>query len=358
MFRGLFIFLIVAFVWAEDFPATNLRYVLIQSGILNVRDKPVDGKVITKLNAGDKVTVLENVESNYGWKKIKTASNVIGYVSDEFLGFYSISEIQKGKLIGIVGAGDSADTMKKGALRILGGSFSGKWYGYDGNGDFSYFLNYLVKNKKSLDILENNLKVGTFKAESIAKYGCQEFKGIQGTAFPKQITSSNEILYLGTTGILESNLKFTLSEKVTEIHLTNLLNEATKLFKNNKVTPKELENLSEKKVIQINSGNGKSLLVARYAIKNEHAEKHYVSLVAEILKNDKLKIIHKKFESLEEERGNYGGSFHFMGAIDVDGKGTPAIIFIHIGFDSTIYELFQIKENSIESLFVGGGDAC
>ena len=47
-----------------------------------------------------------------------------------------------------------------------------------------------------------------------------------------------------------------------------------------------------------------------------------------------------------------------MGIIDIDGNGTPAILFHHIGFDSGIYEIFRITGDKIESLFLGGGDAC
>lgn len=353
----LFLILICA-IYSEEFPKTNARYVLIQSGVLNVREKPVDGKVIAKLNAGDKVTILEEADGSYGWKKIKTASNITGYASDEFLGFFSTAEIQKAKLIGIVGEGDSTDTIKKGALRILGASFSGKWYGFDGSGDFIYLLNYLVQNKKSLDVFENTKKAGTFKAESIAKYGCQEFKGIQGTASPKGITSSNEKLYLGILGISETKTNYSVTEKIPAELTSNLLKEAVLVFKKNKVSTKELENISEKKIIQINAANGKSYLVARYSIKKEHAELHYVSFVAEVLKNNGYKLIHNNFETLPEERGNYGGSFHFMGIIDIDGSGTPAILFHHIGFDSGIYEIFKITGEKIESLFLGGGDAC
>ena len=199
--------------------------------------------------------------------------------------------MQKAKLIGIVGEGDSTDTIKKGALRILGASFSGKWYGFDGSGDFIYLLNYLVQNKKFLDVFENTKKTGTFKAESIAKYGCQEFKGIQGTASPKGITSSNEKLYLGILGILETKANYSVTEKVSAELTSNLLKEAVFVFKKNKVSPKELENISEKKITQINAANGKSYLVARYSIKKEHAELHYVSFVAEVLKNNGYKLI-------------------------------------------------------------------
>ena len=47
-----------------------------------------------------------------------------------------------------------------------------------------------------------------------------------------------------------------------------------------------------------------------------------------------------------------------MGIFDLDGTGTPAILFHHIGFDSGIYEFFRILDDKIESVFLGGGDAC
>jgi hypothetical protein len=136
------------------------------------------------------------------------------------------------------------------------------------------------------------------------------------------------------------------------------LKEAITVFKKNKVPAKDLENISEKRIVQITAAKGKSYLVGRFAIKKEHAEKHYVSFVAEVLQNKEIKLIHTKFESLTEEVGNYGGSFHFMGIIDLDNAGYPAILFHHIGFDSGIYEIFQIKKDKFDSLFLGGGDAC
>ena len=66
-------------IFAEDFPKTNTRYVLIQSGVLNVREKPVDGNVLAKLKVGDTVTILDETEpTSYGWKKVKTSG---GYFS-------------------------------------------------------------------------------------------------------------------------------------------------------------------------------------------------------------------------------------------------------------------------------------
>lgn len=345
-------------LYSEDFPKTNTRYVLIQSGVLNLREKPVDGKVIAKLNAGDTVTVIEDAKDNYGWKKIKTTANQTGYASDEFLGYFPPAEIQKGKLIGVLGTGDSGQNITKGALRILGASFSGKWYGFTESGDFNYLLNFTVTSKKNISVLENAKLVGSFKPESIAKYGCQEFKGIAGTSTPKELTSSNEKLYLGTVGISPANTEYTVTEKVSAELISNLQKEAVLVLKKNKVSPKEIENISDKKIVQVTAVKGKSYLIGRFAIKKEHAEKHYVSLVAEIIKNDGFKIIHSKFESLGEERGNYGGSFHFMGVIDLDNSGVPALLFHHIGFDSGIYELFKIVNDKIESVFLGGGDAC
>ncbi len=346
-------------IFAEDFPKTNTRYVLIQSGVLNVREKPVDGKVLARLNAGDAVTIIEETEpASYGWKKVKTSSGIIGFTSEEFIGYFPLAEIQKAKLVGVLGTGDSADNIIKGALRILGASFAGKWYGFDGSGDFNYLLNYAVSSKKTFDVSQNAKKVGSFKAEVVAKYGCQEFKGIQGTSSSKEFTSSNEKLYLGTLGIPESKTDYAVTEKVSAELTSNLFKEAVVVFKKNKVSAKELENISEKRVVQVTAAKGKSYLVGRYAIKKEHTEKHYISFVAEVLKNNGIKLIHSKFESLTEEVGNYGGSFHFMGIIDLDNSGVPAILFHHIGFDSGIYELFRITNDKIESLFLGGGDAC
>ena len=354
----LFLLLTTLSILAEEFPKTNVRYALVQSGVLNIREKPVDGKIIAKLNAGDKLTILADVEENYSWKKVKTANNIEGYASNDFLGFFPPSETQKGKLIGVVGTGDSADTIKKGALRILGASFSGKWYGFDGSGDFVYLINFLAQNKKNLEVFENAKKVGNFKAETTAKYGCQEFLGIQGTASPKTLTSSNEKLYLGAFGISEAKKGYSLTDKIPADISSSLSKQATSVFKQNKISQKDIDSITNKKFTLIKAGNDKSYVVARYAINKEHAELHYLSLVAEVQKGNVLKFIHTKFETLEEERGNYGGSYHFMGIFDLDGTGTPAILFHHIGFDSGIYEFFRILDDKIESVFLGGGDAC
>ena len=60
-------------IFAEDFPKTNTRYVLIQSGVLNVREKPVDGNVLAKLKVGDTVTILDETENSgsfFFWKMV------------------------------------------------------------------------------------------------------------------------------------------------------------------------------------------------------------------------------------------------------------------------------------------------
>jgi hypothetical protein len=197
MKKILLLLLFAAAIFSEEFPKTNTRYVLIQSGVLNVREKPVDGKIIAKLNAGDTVTVIEEADrTGYGWKKIKTSSGILGFTSDEFIGYFPVAEIQKAKLVGVIGTGDSAGNSAKGALRILGASFAGKWYGFDSSGDFNYLLNYSVSTKKTFAVSQNAKQVGSFKAERIANYGCQEFKGIQGTVSSKELTSSNAFLSL------------------------------------------------------------------------------------------------------------------------------------------------------------------
>ena len=51
-------------------------------------------------------------------EKIKTSANQTGYASDEFLGFFSSAEIQKGKLIGVLGTGDSGQNITKELLEF------------------------------------------------------------------------------------------------------------------------------------------------------------------------------------------------------------------------------------------------
>src|SRR6185295_6399469 len=102
-------------------------YVLTTSGGLNIREKPVDGKVITKLSAGDKVKILGDApDGNYGWKKVKTSDGKTGFVSEEYLGIFSPEVISKGKLLGSVGGGQSPEDNNKSIFRIFGANLGGK----------------------------------------------------------------------------------------------------------------------------------------------------------------------------------------------------------------------------------------
>lgn len=355
MFRKILFTLLFFCFLNADFPKTKNRYVLIQSGTLNLREKPKDGKVIGSLQAGDSVTVLEDAKEDITWKKIKTKSGLVGFASSEFLGFFPPEEIQKAKLIGVLGgAGEKSNKM---GIRVLAAMFSGKWYGFDDSADFIYLLNSIAKGKKSLDIQYSARKVNTFQSDTIGKYGCQEFRGLEGNV-KTSITNVFDKTYIASYNLSDSKLDYTIKEDIPNDVVSNLLKEAVSIFKKNKVTAKELENISEKKVTMLASASGKSYVVARYSIKKGFAERYYISLIAELGKDNSLKIIHNKFETLEEERGNYGGSFHFSGIIDLDDTGLPAILFYHVGFDSGIYELFKIENDKIESVFMGGGDAC
>ncbi|HMZ63265.1 MAG TPA: SH3 domain-containing protein [Leptospiraceae bacterium] len=353
--RKILLILILFCFLNADFPNSKNRYVLIQTGTLNLREKPKDGKVIGSLQAGEIVTILEDAKDDITWKKIKTKSGLVGFASNEFLGYFPPEEIQKAKLIGVLGgAGDKTNKM---GIRVLAAHFSGQWYGFDDSADFVYLLNLIAKGKKSLDIQYAAKKVNSFQTDTLGKYGCQEFRGLEGRV-KTPVSDTFEKSYIATYNFSDSKLDYTIKEDVSADITSNVLKEAISVFKKNKVTTKELENITEKKIKMLSSGSGKSYLVARYAIKNGFAERHYLSLVAELGKNNSLKFIHSKFETLEEERGNYGGSYHFSGIVDIDDTGVPALLFFHIGFDSGIYELFKIGNDKIESVFMGGGDAC
>ena len=95
----------------------------------------------------------------------------------------------------------------------------------------------------------------------------------------------------------------------------------------------------------------------RFAIRNEHAEKHYVYLFAKA-NGQKADIIFEKVESLGDEQGMYGGSFHINSAFFLDNEKNPLILFGNIGFDAHIYTIFILEDGELKLLVTGAGDAC
>jgi hypothetical protein len=363
----LFIGFIVLAIQSDDFPDRSQSgkvYVLINTGKLNVREKPVSGNVITGLAPGESVESIGGSEDSE-WYKVKLNDGKTGYISKEFTGVFSAQEIQKGKLIGLISNYSNGNTDAgnfNSNLQILGGEINGKWYGSHGQDtEFSYFMNYLVEKKMKLNVLEGTKNISvSFDPKKIGKFGCQEKKGILGNVsnLSKIKKQDERIFYFGTFGISASKIDFGISTKVSDEISKIVEKESISIFQKNNVSKDDLKKDFKKEIATFSDKNGKKYVVSRYAINQEFREKHYVAIVSEINKNNSISIIFQKYESLPEERGNYGGEFHFETIFDLDEDGIPEILFHHIGFDSGMNEFYRIKNNRLESIFSGGGDAC
>jgi hypothetical protein len=361
MQRKVFLTLTIFLLLSKSLWAVDKMYVITESGDLNIRDKPINGKIIDKVKRGDQVELLtkpEETDSNStpGWVKVKSSKKKIGFASFEFLSNHSPAELEKSKLFSYVGYNESEKF-----LSIVPIAFWQKdsWKGAGSTDpDIKFILKNASSQKIKYNILSNNGSiVQTAKIDSIGETGCQEYYFGKSKSKSKiNVNSENPIRYFSLpedVGVQAS----TIEPKISSELQTSLLTHAKTKMKEKKFSDRDNS-------ISMQSGwklkdpkSKKEYAIARFVVEKDSMERYYGIVVAEISGNKVKSVVHSDGESLSDEVAPYGGQYHFLGGFHVDGQGL-LMIFHHNGFDSYIHSIYKVEGNQMKEIVAGGGDAC
>ncbi|HNF27426.1 MAG TPA: SH3 domain-containing protein, partial [Leptospiraceae bacterium] len=183
------------------------RYVVIGSGKLNVREKPVDGKILFQLNKGDKVQVRAGGEDSE-WVSIVSSDGKKGFASPEFLSRIPLDQIEKAEMIGVLQNSDKKDTA---VLRVIGLNLGG-WKGSsDVLPEYSYLGKKIIQDKEKISLYSESGS-GVMLLKEPVKWGCQNINGFKGTVNPQMhsVLSSEKgsvLAYYGTGKISSSGFR-------------------------------------------------------------------------------------------------------------------------------------------------------
>ncbi|WP_061223997.1 SH3 domain-containing protein [Leptospira weilii] len=349
-----FVFILLCFnfglLQAEE--EQDTRYVLTLEGKLNVREKPIDGKVIFQLERGESVIAKENSQL-VGWQEVIAKSGSKGFVSSEFLSKTKPEDLEDVKLFGSISSNTEGSWFRSLAIRIQNQWFSANDY----LAEAYYLEKKMLQTKEKAFAYERTDIAGEFSPETIEVTGCQEVRVVKGSlaAFKKINTLRNSVFAIFGSKIgdkVRSDL-YNPSEKISQ-----LLDISTKsIFKKKHLQQPELKFLNRGDFYTIKTPT-KDYLFIRYAIKVGSEEKSYYVAIYEFNNEVLGKIIFEKFDILMNEQTIYGGQYYFLGAFDLDENGVPIFIFHHNGYDGYINEFARIKNSRLQSMFLTGGDAC
>ncbi|EMO13769.1 SH3 domain protein [Leptospira santarosai str. CBC523] len=335
----------LGFLRAEEKEYT--RYVLTSEETLNVREKPMDGKVIFRLERGESVTVKENSQL---WKEVVAKSGSKGFVSSEFLSKTKPEDLENAKLFGSI----SSDT-EGSRFRSLATWIQGQWFSASDHFAEAYFLEKkMLQTKEKAFAYERADLAGEFSPETIEIAGCQEVGIVKGSlfAFKKINTLRNSVFAIFGSKIgdkVRSEL-YNPSERISQLLNTS----AKSVFKRKHLQGSELKFLKRGDLYRIKTP-AKSYLLIRYAIEIESEEKSYYVAICEFNDGELGKVIFEKFDVLMDKQTIYGGRYHFLDAFDLDESGVPILIFRH---DGDVKEFARIKNNRLQSMFLTGGNSC
>jgi hypothetical protein len=194
--------------------------------------------------------------------------------------------------------------------------------------------------------------------EKIIKTGCQEIKVVQGklksTIKLNDDTPAQGFAISNFGNPLKSS---SLTKGFTKKIGDSISSEAKKIFQKNKVANALISKMEmDQSYTFSNPYKSTKFAFVRYAIKKDNMEIHNVYILAQV-KNDALgKIISSKFQSIEGDMLGYGGEFYLTGVLLLEEN--QILIFHHNGFDGYINGVYQLDENGMTELALGGGDAC
>ncbi|TGK20840.1 SH3 domain-containing protein [Leptospira fluminis] len=347
---GLFFFIcIFPPLWSQG--TDGIRYVLITSGVLNVRETPDTGKVLFTLNKGARVRLAK--DDGGDWVKIKLEDGRNGFVSRRYLGSTPPETLDAYKLIGLVWSG--YDPKELPVMVPL--AFFGKngWQEAKDEFEFDYkFRSGVEKGLPSVTLLQGN-KGPMFSAVSSGTYGCQEFPALKVKPSAELDSKFSYLVHSPELGLHSLTLR-ELAPSESEYELFKSLAETTWKARGFKETEWLRSKLQE--VYEFKTPKKETFISGRIAFSEGNAERRYFYLLARKSGTDRALIAFEKSDTLSPEIGVYGGSFHLIGSVYREDDPAPILIFTDIGYDSSIRSLYELRNGTLRLLLRGGGDAC
>ncbi|WP_367898007.1 SH3 domain-containing protein [Leptospira sp. WS58.C1] len=330
------------------------HYVLITSGVLNVRETPENGKIIFTLNRGNKVKILpDESKGPIDWTKIKTEDGRTGFVSRKYLGLTPPDTLDEYKLIGFVWSGyDPKDLPIFVPLAFFGPR---GWQEAKDEYEFDYkFRSGVNTSLPSFSLLEGE-KGPSFSATSPTTYGCQESPALKVKPTGDVKAKKDWLVYSPDLGLQSIPLQ-ELSKTDPDYILFKNLAETT--WKARGYPETEWLHSTMEEVYSFKNNKKETFLSGRIAYHKKGAERRYLYLLGRKFGTDRVLISFEKSEKLTEELGFYGGSYHLIGVIYREEDPVPILLFTDIGYDSSIKSLYELKNGTLQLLLRGAGDAC
>lgn len=332
--------------------ADEVRYVLITSGVLNVRESPESGKILFTLNKGAKVRLLSE-PSSQDWAKVKLEDGRTGFVSRKYLGPTPPETLDSYKLIGLVWSGyDPKDLPIFVPLAFF--SKNG-WQEAKDEYEFDYkFRSGIDGNLPSVALVSGNKGPG-FSAKNPTTYGCQQWPAIK--VKPTSVLDS-KISYLVHSAdmALRSIPLHELSQADADYELFRSLAETTWKARGYPETQWLRSKIQE--VYEFKTSKKETFISGRIAFSEGISERRYLYLLARKSGTDRVLIAYENSDTLSQELGTYGGYFHLVGAVYREEDPVPVLIFTDIGYDSSIKTLYELRNGTLRLILKGAGDAC
>ncbi|WP_010571848.1 SH3 domain-containing protein [Leptospira broomii] len=332
--------------------ADGVRYVLITSGVLNVRESPESGKVLFTLNKGAKVRLLSDTSSQ-DWAKVKLDDGRTGFVSRKYLGSTPPETLDSYKLIGLVWSG--YDPKELPVFVPLAFFSKNGWQAAKDEYEFDYkFRSGVEGNLPSVALIAGNKGPG-FAATNPTTYGCQQLPAIK--VKPTALLDS-KISYLVHSAdmALNSIPLHELSQADADYELFRSLAETTWKARGYPETQWLRSKIQE--VYEFKTSKKETFISGRIAFSEGIAERRYLYLLARKSGTDRVLIAYEKSDKLSQELGTYGGYFHLVGVVYREEDPVPVLIFTDIGYDSSIKSLYELRNGTLQLILRGAGDAC
>ncbi len=348
----LLLFLISSSVVSQS--SDGIYYVLITSGVLNVREAPDTGKILFTLNRGSKVRIVnDNTPSAGDWTKIKSEDARVGFVSRKYLGLTPPDTLDEYKLIGLVWSGyDPKDLPVFVPLAFF--SKNG-WQGAKDEYEFDYkFRSGVDASLPSVSLMEGE-KGPSFSAAAPTTYGCQEFPALKVKPSAEIKTKKDLLVYSPELSVKSIPLQ---ELPKTEAEYTLFKNLAETIWKAKGYPETEWLHSQIEEIYLFKTPKKETFISGRISFHKGNAERRYLYLLSRRSGSDRMLVSFEKSEKLTEELGMYGGSFHLIGAIYREDDPAPILIFTDIGYDSSIRSLYELRNGSLQLLLRGAGDAC
>ncbi|PJZ65018.1 hypothetical protein CH371_16100 [Leptospira wolffii] len=329
-------------------------YVLITSGVLNVRETPENGKILFTLNRGAKVRILpDTAPGAIDWTKIKSEDGKQGYVSRKYLGQTPPDTLDEYKLIGFVWS--SYDPKDLPVFVPLAFFSKNGWQEAKDEYEFDYkFRSGVNATLPSVSLIEGQ-NGPSFSASASTTYGCQEFPALK--VKPSSTLSTKRELLVYSPELAIKSIPLSEIDKASTEY-SQFKNLAETIWKARGYPETEWLHSQIDELYLFKTPKKETFLSGRIAYKKGNSERRYLYLLSRRSGSDRVLVSFEKSEKLTEELGMYGGGFHLTGAIYREEDPVPILIFTDIGYDSSIRSLYELRSGTLQLLLRGAGDAC